>query len=274
MNYYSSSRNKELTPVQAIFSLILIGGFVLYIFLAKRLRDKDIKNKKYSNTGNNPKAVSAIAQTIGATYKDSFNQVITDIEKMDCFNYFFDPKFTNVLEIENEDGSKTYIGDLEWSTRYGKKAIDGVYEDYDSLFGTSGAKSQFKQCTTLCIVYNNNFSLPHFNLVKETIEKKASEFLKKEETEDIDFEDDKEFSDSWWLASSENVLARDLFDKKVRKTFMSFIDKDYIICGHKNYIIILAGKTINPNTYKYMISEIKRIQQAFIENGKFYNINK
>ena len=271
MNYYSSSRNKELTPLQAIFTLILIVGLALYIYLSKRLRDKDVKNKKYSNRGNNAKAVSAIAQSIGATYKDSFNQVITDIEKMDCFNYFFDPKFTNVLEIENEDGSKIYIGDLEWSTRYGKKAIDGVYEDYNSLYGNTGAKSEFKQCTTLCIGYYNNFSLPHFNLVKETIEKKASEFLKRELTEDIDFEDDKEFSDSWWLASSENVLARDLFDKKVRKTFMSFVDKDYIICGHNNYIIILAGKIINPNAYKYMLSEINKIQRAFKENGKFYN---
>ena len=268
--YHSySGRSKELTPGQVIFLLIIAGIIALIIIITKRLKDKDIKNKIYSSSGNDPKAVSAIAQTIGANYLESFNQVIKDIEKTDSLCYFFDPKFTKVLEIEDNDDGKLYIGDLEWSTKHGKKGIDGAYADYDSLNNINGEK-KYKQYTTLCIYYNNRFTLPHFDLVKETLEKKASEILKMEVTEDIDFVEDKEFSDAWWLASNENVLVRDLFDKKVRKTFMSFVDRDYIICGHQDYIMILAGKIINPNTYKYVISEMNKLRQAFIENGKFY----
>ena len=270
MGYYSSSRSKELTLGQVVFTFIVVGGLFLYIILYRRISDKDIQNKKYSSSPNNPKAVSSIAQTIGSTYLDSFNQVIKDVEKMDALCYFFDSKFTKVIEKENEDGSKIYIGDLEWFIKHGSKGIDGISIDYDSINGYTGKASKYKRYTTLCVCYDDNFSLPHFELVRETIEKKASELLRREATEDIDFEEDKEFSDSWWLSSNENVLVRELFDKKVRKTFMSFVDRDYVICGHQNHIIILAGKIINPNTYKYVFSEMNKIQTVFKENGKFY----
>ncbi len=267
-NYYT--RQNTDFPLVNIISLIIGIFLILYFIIAKTNRKGLANKRKYSNNSNNPKAVSAIAQSIGANYKESFNQAIKDIEKIDSLCYFFDPKFKNVLEIENEDGCKIYIGDLEWSIRHGKKAVDGTYSDYNSLYGNNDSENKYKQFTTLCVCYNNSFNLPHFNLTKETLEKRASELLKIEETEDIDFVEDKEFSDAWWLASNENVLVRDLFDKKVRKTFMSFVDRDYIICGQQNCIIILAGKILNPNTYKYVISEMNKIQKAFIENGKFY----
>ena len=106
----------------------------------------------HQDIGNNPKAVAAIAQSLGANYKEKFKQAIKDIEKIKVLSYFFYPEFTNVLEKENEDGSKIYIGDLEWSTKY-------------EFIG--GGKNKYKQYTTVCICYDNNFNLPHFDLVKE-----------------------------------------------------------------------------------------------------------
>ena len=90
------------------------------------------------------------------------------------------------------------------------------------------------------------------------------------ETEDIDFDDDKEFSSAWWLSSNENMLVRDLFTKNIRSNFMNFVDKGYRICGNKNVLFIITNKPLCSKDYSKLISDIRMIQRFLKNNKKFY----
>ncbi|MBQ3643171.1 MAG: hypothetical protein II961_01110, partial [Candidatus Riflebacteria bacterium] len=123
---------------------------------------------------------------------------------------------------------------------------------------------------TLCVLYDDKFNLPSFDLSRETLKEKAVEVLHMNETEDIDFDDDKEFSDAWWLSSNDNLIVRDLFTKNIRSNFMNFVDKGYRICGRRNVIFIITNSTLCPEDYSKVISDIRMIQRFLKNNKKFY----
>ena len=100
------------------------------------------------------------------------------------------------------------------------------------------------------------------------------EFFKLNKTEDIDFDEDKAFSDAWWLSSNENMLVRELFTQKVRNGFMKFVDKGYRISGHDNMIIIIANRIFEPQEYSKLEADILEVARVLKTNTKFYKVEK
>ena len=213
-----------------------------------------------------------IAKISGADVKTNYNKPIKDGEGMECFACLKDPCFTNVIEKLDKENGDVYIGELEWfnpsTGNYGRNSRN-PYSAVDST-DTNSNLDREKNYSTMCVLYDNGFNLPNFDLTKETIDKKAFEFLKMNDSEDIDFDEDNEFSDAWWLSSSENVLCRELFTQNIRSSFMKYIDKGYRISGQKNMLIIITDSVIQPEDYPSIISDNREIAKFLKTNNKFY----
>ena len=91
------------------------------------------------------------------------------------------------------------------------------------------------------------------------------------ETEDIDFDEDKEFSDAWWLTSNDNMIVKQLFTTNIRKNFMKYVDKGYRISGQQDMLIIITNTVYQPENYPSITSDMKVISRFLRTNKKFYN---
>ena len=251
---------------------IFFSGLTLFVIVLGIIEFfKENENKKRA------KEVILYAKRYKLTIKPYFSKFIKEFGGLRCFVEMIDPNFCNVIEKLDKENGDVYIGDLQWeiaverNNRHRRRGLLG------SIISSSGAGEdryyRVKKETTLCVLYDDGFKLPDFDLSRETFKAKATEVLGMNETEDIDFIDDKEFSNAWWLSSNENMIVRDLFTKSVRTNFMSFVDKGYKICGKSNVIFIITEKPIWPQDYSKIISDIRMIQRFLRNNKKFYTPN-
>lgn len=236
------------------FQLILkiTLGLILIIpltFLSYRL----IKNKYYSSRQKN---LMLYARKLKANFKPNYTNPLKDYSFYLPISHKEDLIFKNVLELIDKENGDVYIGELEWSPS--EKDEKDVKKDETKFY------------TTMCVLNDEDFTLPNFELTPETIAKKAEEALKMNESEDIDFDDDKKFSNAWWLCSNENILARYLFTPNIRKHFMDYLDRNYTICGQKSNIIIVTNHTIETEKYSNLIKDIRNIRLFLRNNNKFY----
>ncbi len=185
-----------------------------------------------------------------------------------------DQSFINVLEKKEKENGDIYIGELEWAKPIASNSNGKGRNRYDfyssARMSMDSSYDRQKYYATMCVCYDNGFNLPNFDLTKETLDKKAAELFKMNDTEDIDFDEDNEFSDAWWLSSSENTLARELFTANIRSNFMRFYDKSYKICGQKNMVMIITNHVIQPEDYPQIITDMLDIVKFLKTNEKFY----
>ena len=243
------------------FGAIIIIPFII-LFIVKIIKDGDRKRREAR--------LLKFAKKNKVSVKTYFGKFLKDCGDMSCFANLLNTTFCNVIEKLDKENGDVYIGELqaEVSVRNFKGrsghmsmvAIDSADSNYVRL----------KKDRTLCVLYDDKFNLPSFDLSRETLKEKAVEVLHMNETEDIDFDDDKEFSDAWWLSSNDNLIVRDLFTKNIRSNFMNFVDKGYRICGRRNVIFIITNSTLCPEDYSKVISDIRMIQRFLKNNKKFY----
>ena len=243
------------------FLAIIIIPFII-IFIVKIIKDGDRKRREAR--------VIKFAKRTKASLKPYFGKFLKDCGDMSCFNNLLNTTFCNVIEKLDKENGDVYIGELqaEVSVRNYKGRNPTM-----SLVAIDSADSNYvrlKKDRTLCVLYDDKFNLPSFDLSPETIKVKAIEVLHMNETEDIDFDDDKEFSSAWWLSSNDNLIVRDLFTKNIRSNFMKFVDKGYRICGRRNVIFIITDKILCPEDYSKVTSDIRMIQRFLKNNKKFY----
>jgi hypothetical protein len=209
----------------------------------------------------------------GDEYLTNFDNPFRDGLAMYCFSAMENPYYFNVIEKKYDDNrTKLYVGEIEWT---------GVMElpmnrKVDSTFATrtvTETEAQgkgFRNYATMCVVYDDGFSLPNFDLTNETLAKKTAEVLKLNKTLDIDFDEDKRFSDAWWLCTNETIVVKDLFDRNVRNGFMRFLNRNYRITGQGNMIIIITEKPMLATEYPRLINDMRQIQNLLKSNKKFY----
>ena len=209
----------------------------------------------------------------GDEYLTSFDNPFRDGLAMYCFSAMENPYYFNVIEKKYDDNrTKLYIGEIEWT---GMMELP-INRQVESTFATrivtqdDVKRKGFRNYATMCVVYNDGFSLPNFDLTNETLAKKTVEVLKLNKTLDIDFDEDKRFSDAWWLCTNETIVVKDLFDRNVRNGFMRFLNRNYRITGQGNMIIIITEKPMLATEYPRLINDMRQIQNLLKSNKKFY----
>ncbi len=241
-----------------VFVILFVGYFVF-------INVQDTNKKKREQN------ILKYAKQKKLNVRPYFSEPLKYKEVLNCFLGMHDPGFCNVIEKPLKDGVTLYIGELQWTrpsslpTQTSKNNFD-----YSGVMGMDSSYGKFKQFTTMCVLQENGFNIPNFDLIKESLNSKALEFFKLNKTEDIDFDEDKAFSDAWWLSSNENLLIRDLFTQKVRNGFMKFVDKGYRISGHDNMIIVIASRIYEPQQYSLLEKDILSISAVLKNNTKFY----
>lgn len=209
----------------------------------------------------------------GDIFLDHFDDPIRDGMAMYCFQSMEAPYYFNVIEKSyDEDRTKLYIGELEWTQQIELP----ISKRSESTFATrvvdetDGQHKGFRNYATMCVLYDNGFRLPNFDLTNETFAKKTAEVLRLNKTLDIDFDEDKAFSDAWWLCTNETMIVRDLFDRNVRSNFMKYLNRNYQITGQGNMLIIITEKPLLVNEYPRVINDMRLIQRFLKNNKKFY----
>ena len=209
----------------------------------------------------------------GDIFLEHFDDPIRDGMAMYCFQFMETPYYFNVIEKSyDEDRTKLYIGELEWTQQIELP----ITKRSESTFATrvvdqtDGQHKGFRNYATMCVVYNKGFRLPNFDLTNETFAKRTAEVLKINKTKDIDFDEDKRFSDAWWLCTNETIVVKDLFDRNVRNGFMRFLNRNYRITGQGNMIIIITEKPMLATEYPRLINDMRQIQNIIKNNKKFY----
>ncbi len=245
-----------------ILGVVWTGGFYFINDLKKRSRiSREKEFQKY-------------VKRTGDSFLDHFDDPLRDGLAMYCFSYMEKPYYYNVIEkTYQEDETKVYIGELEWEEQLElslSKRSESTFATR-SVDQTDGQHKGFRNYATMCVLYDNRFRLPNFDLTNETLAKKTAEVLKINKTQDIDFDEDKAFSDAWWLCTNETMIVRDLFDKNVRSNFMKYLNRNYQITGQGNMLIIITEKPLLANEYPKVINDMRLIQRFLKNNKKFYN---
>ena len=181
-NYRHSS---NVDPFQLLLVFAVSIGSIFVIVIISIIIKSFIANKKSERE----KKVINIAKRTGANYKPIFSKPVKDGATMECFICFNDPSYINVIEKADKENGVIYIGELEWVkplSPHGNSRRSRNSYDYNAgaRMGTDSNFDRIKHYNTMCVLYDNAFNLPNFDLTKETIDKKATEFLKMNETDD------------------------------------------------------------------------------------------
>ena len=229
--------------------------------------------KKKSRISREKEFMKYVKRT-GDDYLENFDDPFRDGLAMYCFSAMENPYYFNVIEKKfDEDKTKLYIGEIEWTEPIEIAINRRVESTYASriVTDTDGKRKGFRNYATMCVLYDNGFSLPNFDLTNETLAKKTAEYLKINKTIDIDFDEDKRFSDAWWLCTNETIVVKDLFDKNVRLNFMKYLNRNYRITGQGNMLIIITEKPMLAPEYPRVINDMRSIQRFLKNNKKFYS---
>ncbi len=233
--------------IYIIIAIMILGPIIILFFIS-------------ANNQKRVKEIEQYAKRNKLSFKKYFDKFIKDCGNMRCFSEMIDPNFCYVIEKPDKENGNIYVGELHW---------DISVKNHRRSSSSSMYHREGRECT-LCVLYDDGFNLPDFDLLRETLKEKAVEVLGMNQTEDIDFDDDKDFSDAWWLSSNENMVVRELFTRNIRSNFMSFVDKGYRICGKANVLFIITDKPLWPQDYSKLTSDIRMIQRFMKNNKKFY----
>ena len=163
-------------PIVFVLGIIWTGLFYLINDLKKKSRiSREKEFHKY------------IKRT-GDIFLDHFDDPIRDGMAMYCFQSMEAPYYFNVIEKSyDEDRTKLYIGELEWT----QQIELSISKRSESTFATrvvdetDGQHKGFRNYATMCVLYDNGFRLPNFDLTNETFAKKTAEVLRLNKTQKI-----------------------------------------------------------------------------------------
>ena len=253
--------NKALGEVLFVFSILWFIGF--QIIRVKKRKQKESREKEFKK----------YVKRTNADFSDFFDQPFKDGLAMQCFSFMENPSFYNVIEKSDDENGKLFIGELEWIDHM-ELSIKGIKDsNYATRTVTNSKEKQIgnKSYATMCVVYDKGFRLPNFDLTIETLGKRTAEVLKLNKSLDIDFDDDKKFSDAWWLTTNETVPdVKDLFSRPIRLAFMRYVSKGYRIAGQADMIILITKNVHLPDEYSKVIYDMRAIQKTLRTNTKFY----
>ncbi|MFC1746426.1 hypothetical protein ACFL35_20705 [Candidatus Riflebacteria bacterium] len=210
--------------------LLIIGGIIVSIFGLVFWYEKKRREEWQS-----------VAKGLGFTYLQNDNSIQQTHNCFKIFNQGHGRQATNVI-------------------RGGKDGIAFVIADY--RYTTGGRKNSSTHYQTICIVENTNFNIPHFFLRREI---KIFDFLGKMfGGQDINFDEDTNFSNAFVLQGESEGMVRKLFTKEIRRAFMEFEGSNLQVEARGNMILIHEGTSIKPMEVKNLMAKAFKIMNIFL----------
>ena len=247
-----------------IFSFFFTIVAIVVIIIIKSILDKKKQNRE--------KKAMSYADRKGLKYIPFYSEPLKYKENLNCFLTKLKPSFNDVVQrMGARDNLKLSIGELRYLPPSLNSELMAKYQaEYCDIDRMESNILSFVHYTTMCVLYEAGFHLPNFDLARETLIDKTSEMLKLKVSEDIDFPEDKKFSDAWWFSSNENMLARELFDEKTRSFFMKYVDRGYSISAYRDMIIIITDKLYPIEKYTQLEADMNNIARFLRNNERFY----
>ena len=189
--------------------------------------------KKRSN------AIKAMASKMGFNHIKRDESFIDSHKNLEMFNEGEAHRLENILE----------------GTRNGVKVVMG---EYDVRFGRQG--HGIHRPKTICAIVDPALSLPHFSLRRQ--QKIADKIGAALGGQDINFNEDKKFSEAFVLQGNKADETRSFFDADVRKAFMKFASSETQVEAENDTLVIHRNLIIEPELWSPLLRDSFSLYEA------------
>lgn len=133
----------------------------------------------------------------------------------------------------------------------------------DYRYTTGGGKSSSTHYQTVCLLRSPDLKLPRFELRRELgfVDRIVEAFT----GQDIDFEEDPEFSKKIALRGESVDAVRRLFRPEVRAHFLRYADRYYQFEGRDNTLLVNCGTLVKPAEMRDLLVELSETVGALKE---------
>ncbi len=272
MSYHSSHSRSNADPIGIIIALVVLISFSAYGIMRKFFLDSGKRKRE--------EKLKKLAAQNHAKVIPYFNKGLGEGNHLEFFNVTISrPQYYNVMSVNNVKNGEMYVGEFSYrslengrpSPRRRRRAMVGFAVDCFDGQQSDDYNLGYEKAVTMCFLKEEGFNLPPFEMRPETFFDRANETLfGYKRGEDIDFEEDKEFSDTWWLTSMDRTAIPTLFNRQMRHDFMAFKEKDYRILGEGGMIYLLTSKAYDPEDYSKLVLDMISIQKILKRNRRFY----
>lgn len=204
--------------------VLIIGGVILLfivLFLVSWLNEK-----KRTET------FKAMAAQMGFEFYEKDDMLHVSLGNFKLFSSGHSQRTKNVFKGTREDVS-VLIADYAYTTGHGKNTTTHQQ--------------------TICIIDDPEMKVPHFFLRHEN---KFFDFLGKVfGGQDINFDDDPQFSDAFVLQGESESMTRELFSSDIRRGFVKFAGTNSQIEGRGPRILLHNGKRTKPEQITRLLKD-------------------
>lgn len=212
--------------VLPVVGMLAIGGGILglVLYFDKKRRE----------------AWMAVAQQLGFTYERKQSGVSRG------FGYF------KIFSLGYSKGCKNILSGPF-------RSQEATLMDYQ--YTTGGGKNRSTHRQTLCVLKNPEIDVPHCFLRRQS---KVFDFLGKVfGGQDIDYDEDPEFSKTFVLQGENEAATRRLFDLRLRQRFMKLAQTNLQVEIRGNTLLIHKGRTLKPEDANTLLQQAHEIMGYF-----------
>lgn len=147
-----------------------------------------------------------------------------------------------------------------------KGEVSGVsvkVADYHYTTGHGRNSSHHSQ--TICMITDPSLSIPHFFLRREN--KFLDSLGKIFGGQDINFDEDPDFSKSFVLQGKDEFITREFFNRNLRASMMKFAHDTMHIEGYENTVILHNKTTLKPDGLNNLMEKTLEVYQMLKSSG-------
>lgn len=204
--------------------LILFGGIGLFAVGAIAIAMWTQQKRK--------EAWQQVAEELGLPFVDKSNGVLGTCSSFKTFNRGHSRSFYNAIQGDAGD-TRITIGDYQFTTGSGKNRTTHVH--------------------TMCVLESVSLCTPHCYLRPErAMLDKLGAMLG---GQDINFEEDPEFSNAYVLQGDTEAAVRELFDEEIRSWFAERRSERFHFETRSNLLVFHYGKKRKPEEAGYLMQQ-------------------
>ncbi len=184
-------------------------------------------------------AWQAVADELSVDYLGRDDEILTQYANLKIFSRGHSKQFNNTIRGDAGDTMIT-LGDYRYRTSSGKNSKTHVQ--------------------TVCVLQSAMLDLPHCYLRREVFLFDA--LGQSLGGQDIDFDDDKAFSDAFVLQGDNETAVRNLFDAQVRQWFVAQAARSFFFETHGNTLLFHTGKRRPPREAKELMQQALEVMNV------------
>lgn len=222
--------------MEALISIVVVGGFISF-FIGMAIWSHRAEKKRTA-------AWEQFAQTLGFQFIGKDPELLARMSNMKIFSRGHSRRARNTIAGE-AGGIEVRLTDYRYTTGSGK--------------------NQSTHHQTLCVLRADHLNLPHCYLRQEVA---IFDFLGKLfGGQDINFEDDPEFSKTFVLQGEDEDFVREVFDSETRTFFVDLKKQDakstLVFEAGDDTLVVHHGRRIDPAQAEDLMQQAFSILQIF-----------